>query len=97
LLLQDGSISSKIWSDGASLFIDELAIPGLTANRLVITDNSGKLISSEVNPSELSYLSGLEGNIQDQLDNKSPTITGAASTVVTAGLTAGRVLVSNSS
>ena len=97
LLLQDGSISSKIWSDGASLFIDKLAIPDLTANRLVITDNSGKLVSSEVNPSELSYLSGLEGNIQEQLDNKSPAITGAASTVVTNGLTAGRVLVSNSS
>lgn len=96
LLLQDGSISSKIWSDGVSLFIDNLAIPGLTANRIVITDNSGKLASSEVKPNELSYLSGLEGNIQDQLDDKSPTITGAASTVVDAGLTAGRVLISNS-
>ena len=46
---------------------------------------------------ELGYLDGVTSAIQTQIDGKQATITGAATTIDDADLTASRVLVSNSS
>ena len=42
----------------------------LTANRALISDGSGKVAVSAVTSTELSYLDGVTGNVQSQLDNK---------------------------
>lgn len=46
---------------------------------------------------EINYLDGVTSNIQTQIDGKSDTITGGASTITTTNLTANRALVSNAS
>lgn len=45
---------------------------------------------------ELNYVDGVNSNIQEQLNNKQGTITGAASTIATTNLTTSRALVSSS-
>lgn len=42
----------------------------LTANRAVITDSSGNIISGAITSTEIGFLSGVTGNIQTQLDAK---------------------------
>ena len=67
----------------------------LAASKILASDASGKIVASSVTTSELGYLSGLTGNIQDQLNAKQATITGAASTVTSSNLTANKLLVSD--
>ena len=43
----------------------------LTANRVLISNNSGKVTVSEVTSAELGYLDGITSNVQSQLDGKS--------------------------
>ena len=43
----------------------------LTANRVLISNNSGKVTVSEVTSAELGYLDGITSNVQTQLDGKS--------------------------
>lgn len=45
----------------------------LTANRALISDGNGKVSVSDVTSSQLSQLSGVTGNVQDQL-NKKPNV-----------------------
>ena len=45
-------------------------INGLTANRALISSASGVLTASSVTNTELGYLSGVTGSIQNQLNNK---------------------------
>ena len=99
LLLQDGSKSSAIWSDGESIFIDNLkvAVEGLTASRVLISNASGKLTTSSITTTKLGYLTDVTSNIQAQLNNKQETISGAATTITSNNLTASRALISNSS
>lgn len=68
-----------------------------TANRAIVTDGSGFLITSSTTDVEIGYLGGASSNIQTQLNGKQATITGAASTVTTLNLTANRAVVSNGS
>jgi DNA-binding FrmR family transcriptional regulator len=68
----------------------------LTANRAVISNSSGKVAASSVSNTELEYLSGINSNIQTQLNAKQATINGAASTVVSSNLTANRAVISDS-
>lgn len=69
----------------------------LTADRALITDANGKLATTVVTATALSYLDGAESNIQDQIDSKEPSITGAATTITGSNLTASRALISNAS
>ena len=73
----------------------------LTANRVVVSDASGKLSVSSIDTTKLGYLSTITSNIQTQLtnlsNNKQNTITGAASSVVSNNLTANRAVVSDAS
>lgn len=55
------------------------------------------LRATGVTSTEFDYLDGVSSNIQTQLNSKQPTITGAATTIDGANLTANRALVSNSS
>ncbi len=98
LLLQDGSKSSAIWSDGENIFIDNLktTVEGLTANRVLVSDANGKLaVSSSITTTELNRLNNVTSNVQTQLNSKQATITGAATTIVADNLAAGRVLISD--
>ena len=95
----------------------------LTADRVVISDENGKISNSSVTSTELANLSGSTSNIQEQINTKANsatslsgygitdaytktevdnkvntkqnTITGAATSIVSDNLTADRVLVSN--
>ena len=77
----------------------------LTANRVLVSNASGKVAASGVLPSELARLSGVTGDIQTQLNSKQDAITGAASVITSQNLdpgyalvsspTAGKVIVSN--
>ena len=79
---------------GAATTIDDA---DLTASRAVISNASGKVAVSAVTDTELGYLDGVTSAVQTQIDSKQATITGAATTIDDADLTASRVLVSNSS
>ena len=79
---------------GAATTIDD---SDLTASRAVVSDASGKISVSNVTSAEILNLDGVTSNIQTQLDGKQATITGAATSVDDADLTADRAVVSNSS
>lgn len=64
-----------------------IQLPGTTLDDLGITATSD----------EINYVDGVTGNIQNQLNSKQPTITGAASTITTDNLTSSKALISNSS
>jgi len=53
-----------------------VSVSGLTPDRAMLVDGSGFLVSSAVTGTELSYLSGVTSNIQDQLNSISGGISG---------------------
>lgn len=67
-----------------------------TASRVMVSGSDGKLAVSSVTTTVLGYLDATS-SIQTQLNAKQTTITGAATTIISADLSAGYVLVSNSS
>ena len=67
----------------------------LTASRALTSSATGKVEVSAVTSTELGYLDGVTSAIQTQLDAKQATITGAATTIDDADLTASRALVSS--
>lgn len=67
----------------------------LSANLALISSGTGKVAVSSVTATELGYLSGVTSLIQNQLNSKQATITGAASTVTTSNLAASKILVSD--
>ena len=69
----------------------------LTQNKALISDGSGKVAASTVSNTELGYVAGVTAAIQDQLDGKQATITGAATSIVSTDLTGSKVLVSDAS
>ena len=69
----------------------------LTADRAVIVNGSQKIAVSDVTSTELGYLDGVTSAIQTQLDAKQATITGAATTIDDADLTADRAVISSGS
>ena len=72
-------------------------VTGLTASRALVSDASGHPAVSAVTSTELGYLDGVTSAIQTQLNGKQATITGGASTITNANLTASRALVSDGS
>lgn len=75
-VLQDINVGGNIRSDN------------LTANTALVSDSNKNITSSSITTTELEALSGISGNIQNQIDN----ITGS-----TPVLTANRALISDSS
>ena len=69
----------------------------LTASRAVTSSATDKIEVSSVTSTELGYVSGVTSAIQTQIDGKQTTITGAATTIDDADLTASRALVSDGS
>lgn len=69
----------------------------LTSNRALASNGSGKVAVSTTTDTELGYLSGVTSAIQTQLNGKEATITGAATTITSADLTANRAVISNGS
>jgi hypothetical protein len=72
-----------------------IATSNLTLDRALISNGSGKVAVSPTTSTQLGYLSTATSNIQDQLDTKQQTITGAATTVLFADLATNRVLTSS--
>ena len=77
--------------------VSTITTADLTASRAVVSDGSGKVAVSAVTATELGYVDGVTSAIQTQIDSKQATITGAATTIDDADLTASRALVSDSS
>lgn len=67
----------------------------LTENRTLISDENGKVSVSTVTSTELEYLSGATGSIQEQINGKQGEVNGAASTITESNLTENRALVSD--
>ena len=63
----------------------------------MVTNGSGKVAVSDITATELGYLDGVSSAVQTQLNAKQATITGAATTIDDADLTASRALVSSGS
>jgi len=97
----DGSIAIDVTSGALDLTanatgaISTVYDTDLTAAKAVVSDASGKISVSTASATEVGYLAGVTGSIQDQLDAKAATITGAITTVVTDDLTASKVVVSD--
>jgi hypothetical protein len=88
----DDLISSNV--DGAISTVNDT---NLTASRALTSSSGGKIEVSAVTATELGYLDGVSSAIQTQIDSKQATITGAATTIDDADLTASRALVSSGS
>ena len=88
----DDLISSNV--DGAVSTVNDT---NLTASRALVSSGSGKIAVSDVTATELGHLDGVSSAIQTQLNAKQATITGAATTIDDADLTASRALVSSGS
>src|SRR6056300_63535 len=88
----DDLISSNV--DGAISTVNDT---DLTASRALVSSGSGKIEVSAVTATEVGYLDGVSSAIQTQLNAKQATITGAATTIDDADLTASRALVSDGS
>ena len=77
--------------------VSTITTGNLTASRAMATDASGKVGATSITTAELNRLNGVTGDIQTALDNKQATITGAATTIDDADLTASRALASDGS
>jgi len=62
---------------------ESLSLPSLSPNKVLITNNAGKTETSGITTSELNALSGIQGNIQEQINNKQTTITDRTFNVAT--------------
>lgn len=80
----DGNTISTLDTNGDLLLSPNgtglVAIPGITANRAIITNGTNRLTASAVTSTELGFLSGITSSVQTQLDAKQ-----ARSTLTTKG------------
>lgn len=77
--------------------VSTVLVNNLTFDRALQSSGSGKIEASSVLNTELGHLSGVTSAIQTQLNAKQATITGAATSIDDADLTASRALASDSS
>ena len=94
---QNGATLNDLISSNVDGAISSVNDTNLTASRALASDGSGKIVVSAVTDTELGHLDGVTSAIQTQLDAKQATITGAATTIDDADLTASRALVSDGS
>lgn len=69
----------------------------LAVSKALVSDANGKVAAAAVSAAELAYLIGVTSGIQSQLNAKQATITGGATSIVSANLTASKALVSDAS
>jgi hypothetical protein len=74
-----------------------IATNNLTANRVLLSNSSGKVEVSTISNIELGYIQNVTNPIQTQLSNKQATIIGGASTIAISDLTINKALLSNGS
>lgn len=86
LHLTGGAVSGPVSFAGAVDFAGLVKLSAVTPSRALGVNASGNIAASSTTVTELSYLSGTTSAVQTQLNAKQATITGAASTVVTADL-----------
>ena len=67
----------------------------LTPEKVVVSDEEGKIAVSNITSQELSYLAGTKRAVQTQLNEKEETVTGAATTITKKNLTPNRMLMSD--
>lgn len=100
-IILEEAVSKKAEASALTTHINNKTNPhGVTLDQLEISATAAELNIMDgvtATTQEINYVDGVTSNIQDQLDSKQDTITGAASTVTSSDLTASRVLVSNSS
>mgnify|MGYP000657501159 CR=1 FL=1 len=77
--------------------VSTITTGNLSTSKALVSDGSGKVSASAVTSTELGYVDGVTSAIQTQIDSKQATITGAATTIDDADLTASRALVSDGS
>lgn len=90
LYFTDGRAQSAITGAASTIVTSNL-----TVDRALASDGSGKVSATSVTATELGYVSGVTSSIQTQLNGKQATITGAATSIVSADLTASRALESD--
>lgn len=98
-------IRSSIAANAAAIATKQNTITGAvspfvtanaTASRALVTDAAGKMAAHTATTSaQVGYLSTLTGDVQTQLNAKQATVTGAATSVVSADLPASRALISD--
>jgi hypothetical protein len=93
LTISNDVIDNNNINSSANIALSKLA--SLNNSIVPVTGISGKLESSNITATELGTLSGIDSNIQDQLDDKQDLITGAASTIVSSDLGANLVMITN--
>ncbi|HEY0750476.1 MAG TPA: hypothetical protein VGD26_04945, partial [Chitinophagaceae bacterium] len=86
-------LDSKIGS--ATGAISTVVSSDLSPNKVLISTAAGKIGASSVSDTALSYIGSLTSDAQAQINSKQATITGAASSVVSANLTASKIVVSD--
>ena len=102
IILQN-EVTTKIYANENFYKISEIAdgaastiiTTDLSADKALISNGLGKVAVSSATGTELGHLSGVTSAVQDQLDDKQATITGAATTVLSSDLTASKALVSD--
>jgi hypothetical protein len=90
--LASGTANRVVINNSSGVQSDAAAI---TAARALISDANGIPTQSAVTSTELGHVSGVTSAIQTQLNSKQATITGAATTITSADLTASRAVVSD--
>lgn len=98
--------SGSLANEAVEIYLAILSKTGDSIPESVITNakvatgaaiDAAKIGGGAVSNLEFSYLDGVTSAIQTQIDSKQATITGAATTIVSADLTASRAAISNSS
>ena len=67
---QNTLLNAADLSGNVSFSIPDVQMPTFTANRVLISNGTGGMAASSISTTLLDYLTGLSGNIQDQLDAK---------------------------
>lgn len=93
--ISSGVIINTDVSASAAIALTKLA--ATTPSKVLVSDSSGFIIAATTTSTEIGYLSGTTSLVQTQLNSKQTTITGAASTIVSANLASGVVAVTNGS
>lgn len=81
-------------NSGATWTIDNSAV---TNAKVATGIDAAKIADGSVSNAEFQYIGGLTSDAQTQIDAKQATITGAATTITSANLTASRAVISNAS
>jgi hypothetical protein len=85
---------------GQKTFTSNIKIPNSSGSQLILCVNADQSVTglptaTYPSPGELAYVKGVTSSIQTQIGTKQATITGAATTITSADLTASRALISN--